>query len=175
MKTTEEITHSEPRTKFISKDPANPETYHRKRRFVEQPHNGSYHNSPFPNGFNSLLPGALERQAALTRAQMEKEKLHQQSVRDIIAAAADAAAAEEAAALAEAAELALAKAKADAAADKAARKKEKSTKISLTPEELEANKEKRLLKLIGAVVVKCMSKYSKSFDHDAFKKHAKEV
>ena len=80
-----------------------------------------------------------------------------------------------AAALEEANAIAEAKAKADAAAQKAARKKEKSTKISLTPEEQEANKEKRLLKLIGAVVVKCMSKHSKSFDHDAFKKHAKEV
>lgn len=155
MKTTEEITQPDPRTKFISRDPPKPETYHRKRRFVEPPQNGSYHNSPSP--------------VELERQQVEKDRLHQKSVREIIAAAAVAAAAEEAAAIAEA------KAKADAAAEKAARKKEKSTKISLTPEEHEANKEKRLLKLIGAVVVKCMSKYSKSFDHDAFKKHAKEV
>ena len=153
MKTTEEIMQPEPRTKFISKDPPKPETYQRKRRFVE------YH-SPLP-------PGELERKAFIIHA--EKDRLHQKSVREIIAAAAEAAAAEEAAAIAEA------KAKTDAAAEKAARKKEKSTKISLTPEQHEANKEKRLLKLIGAVVVKCMSKYSKSFDHDAFKKHAKEV
>ena len=169
MKTTEEITQPEPRTKFISRDPPKPETYHRKRRFVEQPQNGSYHNSPFPNRLNSPSPGELERQAVQTITRTEKDRLHQKSVREIIAAAAGAVAAEEAAATAEA------KAKADAAAEKAARKKEKSTKISLTPEEHEANKEKRLLKLIGAVVVKCMSKYSKSFDHDAFKKHAKEV
>lgn len=151
MKTTEEITQPEPRTKFISRDPPKPETYHRKRRFVDH------------------SPDGLERQTVETIIQMEKDRLHQKSVREIIAAAADAAAAEEAAAIAEA------KAKADAAAEKAARKKERSTKISLSPEEHEANKEKRLLKLIGAVVVKCMSKYSKSFDHDAFKKHAKEV
>jgi [histone H3]-lysine36 N-trimethyltransferase len=153
MKATEEITQPEPRTKFISRNPPKPENYHRKRRFVE------------------YSPGELERQAVQTiiPSQMEKDRLHQKSVREIITAAADAVAAEEAAAIAEA------KAKADAAAEKAARKKEKSTKISLTPEEHEANKEKRLLKLIGAVVVKCMSKYSKSFDHDAFKKHAKEA
>ena len=42
-------------------------------------------------------------------------------------------------------------------------------------EEREANKEKRLLKLIGAVVVKCMSKYKDQMDHDQFKKYAKEV
>ena len=160
--TTEEITQPEPRTKFISRDPPKPEPYHRKRRFIEQPHNGFY-------GLNSRSIGELDRQT------IEKERLHQKSVREIIAAAADAAAAEEAAAQAEAGAIAEAKAKADAAALKAARRKEKSIKISLTPEEHEANKEKRLLKLIGAVVVKCMSKYSKSFDHDTFKKHAKEV
>ena len=167
MKTT---TQPEPRTKFISRDPPKPEIYHRKRRFVEQSQNGSYHNSPFPSRFNSPPPGELDRQAVQTITQMKKDRLlHQKSVREIIASAAEAAAAEEAAALAEA------KAKADAAAEKAARKKEKLIKISLTPEEHEANKEKRLLKLIGAVVVKCMSKHSKSFDHDVFKKHAKEV
>jgi hypothetical protein len=159
LKTSEEIAQPEPRTKFMGRDP----TYHsfRKRRFVD---NGSYHDFPSPDD--------LERQAAQTKLQKEKDILHQKSVREIIAsaaAAADVAAKEEAAAIAEA------KAKVDAAAEKAARKKEKSIKISLTPEEHEANKEKRLLKLIGAVVVKCMSKHSKSFDHDAFKKHAKEV
>ncbi|KAK0200857.1 hypothetical protein DFS33DRAFT_1265721 [Desarmillaria ectypa] len=44
-----------------------------------------------------------------------------------------------------------------------------------TSEQKEANKEKRLLKLVGAVVVKCMSKYAKSMEHDVFKKHAKEL
>ena len=151
MKTTEEITQSEPRTKFISRDPPKPEAYHRKRRFVDH------------------SPGGIERQAVQRIIQIAKDRLHQKSVREIIAAAVDAAAAEETAAIAEA------MTKANAAAEKAARKKERSTKVSLTPEKHEANKEKRLLKLIGAVVVKCMSKYSKSFDHDVFKKHAKEV
>ena len=158
MKTSEEIVQPDPRTKFIDRDPTY--HYHRKRRFVDQQHNGSYHDS--------LSLGELERQAAQIKAQKQKDML-QKSVREIIASAAEAAAAEEAAAIAEA------KAKADAAAEKVARKKEKSIKISLTPAEHEANKEKRLLKLIGAVVVKCMSKHSKSFDHDTFKKHAKEV
>ncbi|KZT23009.1 SET domain-containing protein [Neolentinus lepideus HHB14362 ss-1] len=42
-------------------------------------------------------------------------------------------------------------------------------------EEREALKEKRLQKLVGAIVVKCMSKYSKQIDHDLFKRHAKEL
>jgi hypothetical protein len=39
----------------------------------------------------------------------------------------------------------------------------------------EDNREKRLLKLVGAVVVKTMSKYRTRMDVDTFKKHAKEV
>jgi hypothetical protein len=54
-------------------------------------------------------------------------------------------------------------------------KKERPPRKTQTTEEKEANKEKRLLKLVGAVVVKCMSKYSKQIDHDQFKKYAKEV
>ncbi|KAG0706271.1 hypothetical protein DFH29DRAFT_191520 [Suillus ampliporus] len=54
-------------------------------------------------------------------------------------------------------------------------KKERPPKKTQTTEEREANKEKRLLKLVGAVVVKCMSRYSKQLDHDQFKKHAKEL
>ncbi|KAG1732683.1 uncharacterized protein EDB91DRAFT_1302092 [Suillus paluster] len=54
-------------------------------------------------------------------------------------------------------------------------KKERPPKKTQTIEEKEANKEKRLLKLVGAVVVKCMSKYSKQLDHDQFKKYAKEL
>jgi hypothetical protein len=49
------------------------------------------------------------------------------------------------------------------------------TKKHLSKEERERNKEKRLVKLVGAVVVKCMSKYSKEMDHELFKKQAKEV
>lgn len=39
----------------------------------------------------------------------------------------------------------------------------------------EDNREKRLLKLVGAVVVKTMSKYRARMDVDTFKKHAKEL
>ena len=56
-----------------------------------------------------------------------------------------------------------------------AKEREKAKKQSLTPEEKEALKEKRLQKLVGVVVVKCLSKYRDHFDHDAFKKRAKEV
>ncbi|KAH9894001.1 hypothetical protein C8Q73DRAFT_498617 [Cubamyces lactineus] len=57
------------------------------------------------------------------------------------------------------------------------RKKSSSSSKSkkLSKDEREANKEKRLLKLIGAVVVKCMSKYKDQMDHDLFKKYAKEL
>ena len=61
-----------------------------------------------------------------------------------------------------------------AEASGSSRKKSSKHKHQST-EEKEANKEKRLLKLIGAIVVKCMSKYQKQMDHDLFKKHAKEV
>jgi len=105
-----------------------------------------------------------------------------QSIAAVIAAAAAAeaetvAAAEAAAAEAEAAAIAAAaKAKeTPASGENGARRKHKSPRKPQTDEEKEANKEKRLLKLVGAVVVKCMSKHSKAMDHDLFKKHAKEV
>ncbi|KAF8966903.1 hypothetical protein BDZ97DRAFT_1917169 [Flammula alnicola] len=107
-----------------------------------------------------------QRQLAL------KKRANEASAKALIAEVAAAAAAQEAATAAAAAE---AKAKADAAAEKAARRKERAHKKTHTPEDKEANKEKRLLKLVGAVVVKCMSKYSKSFDRESFKKHAKEL
>ncbi|KAF8525700.1 hypothetical protein JB92DRAFT_2701103 [Gautieria morchelliformis] len=49
----------------------------------------------------------------------------------------------------------------------------KSSKDS--PSKSKANREKRLLKLVGAVVVKCMSKYQSQMDHEVFKKHAKQI
>lgn len=83
-----------------------------------------------------------------------------------------AAAAEVAAAEAAAAAAAAEKEKAEA---KATRKKVKPPKKTLTPEEKEASKEKRLQKLVGAIVVKCMSKYAKTLNRELFKKYAKEV
>lgn len=55
------------------------------------------------------------------------------------------------------------------------RKKAKSSRKHHTKEEKEAHKEKRLVKLIGGVIVKCMSRYAKQLDHDQFKKYAKEL
>lgn len=54
-------------------------------------------------------------------------------------------------------------------------KKSRSPRKPQTQEEKDANKEKRLLKLVGSVVVKCMSKYQRQMDTTQFKKHAKEV
>lgn len=113
-----------------------------------------------------------------------KSEFSRESIRAVIAAAAEVTAANEAkAAEVAAAAVAAAEAEAEAkaataeakAAARAARKLSKSQKKVLTEGEKEANKEKRLLKLVGAVVVKYMSKYSKLMDHDLFKKHAKEV
>jgi [histone H3]-lysine36 N-trimethyltransferase len=59
--------------------------------------------------------------------------------------------------------------------ERAARRERALAKKAMTAEEKEALKEKRLQKLVGAVVVKCMSKYQKQMDHELFKKHAKEV
>lgn len=96
----------------------------------------------------------------------------------LIAAATRTAAAEAAAALeaSKAAAEAAAKEKADREA-KIARRKERAARPTETAQEREANKEKRLLKLIGAVVMKCMSeaRASKVLGHDLFKEHAKEV
>ncbi|KAF9228124.1 hypothetical protein BS17DRAFT_745368 [Gyrodon lividus] len=89
-------------------------------------------------------------------------------IADIIAAA-------NATAEAEAARLAAAAAVAAAPAPEAVKKKSKPPRKHQTKEEKEANKEKRLLKLVGAVVVKCMSKYSGKMESDMFKKYAKEL
>ena len=75
----------------------------------------------------------------------------------------------------EAAIAAAAAAKEEAEKLKAQKKAERASRKALTPEEKEMLKEKKLLKLIGGVVVKCMTKHRKSFDHDSFKKYAKEV
>ena len=118
----------------------------------------------------------IAQQESLKQEMLEKGRQRQaqkQSLEHVIANAKKAAADEEAAA---AAAIAEAKLKAEAAAEKAAKRKERAQKkASMTPQQKEALKEKRLLKLIGAVVVKCMSKYGKSLDRDSFKKYAKEV
>ena len=98
---------------------------------------------------------------------LDSQVLKKKEIADIIAAA-------NAAAEAEAARLAAAVPTAAEPPPKVV-KKPKAPKKLQSKEEREANKEKRLLKLVGAVVVKCMSKYSGKMDNDVFKKYAKEV
>ncbi|KAF9468312.1 hypothetical protein BDZ94DRAFT_1154403 [Collybia nuda] len=127
-----------------------------------------------PKQFHVYVPSGPSEDAS------KNSKYSRENIQAVIAAAAEKAAAEEAAAV-EAAAAAVAKeaeaaaALAEAKANRALKKKSKPPKKTQTPEEREANKEKRLLKLVGAVVVKCMSKHSNSMDHDQFKKHAKEI
>lgn len=113
-------------------------------------------------------PDDSQKIQAWIQARMQSK----QSIQAIIAAAAEEAAEKERATIASAA---AAKQAEEEAEERVARKKLKLAKKTQTPEEKEANKEKRMLKLVGAVVVKCMSKHSKTMDHDLFKKHAKEV
>ena len=101
---------------------------------------------------------------------VQSTETFQQRRESIQAIIEQAAAAEVAAAEAAAAAAAAEKEKAEA---KGARKRVKSSKK--TPEEKEASKEKRLHKLVGAIVVKCMSKYAKTLNRELFKKYAKEV
>ncbi|KAG5637082.1 hypothetical protein H0H81_005815 [Sphagnurus paluster] len=115
-------------------------------------------------------PAGFSKESILAVIAAAKEA-EEEAAKEAAALAAAAAEKEEA----EAAEaLARAERKAAAAAN-GNRKKPKVPKKVVTEEEKEANKEKRLLKLVGAVVVKCMSKHSKAMDHDTFKKHAKEL
>ncbi|TFY70770.1 hypothetical protein EVG20_g2227 [Dentipellis fragilis] len=55
------------------------------------------------------------------------------------------------------------------------RRRERKEKDKKRKADKEANKDKRLLKLVGAVVVKCMSKYRSQMEVETFKKHAKEL
>ncbi|KAF9239430.1 hypothetical protein BU15DRAFT_61942 [Melanogaster broomeanus] len=99
---------------------------------------------------------------------IRQRQAKQKEIAHIIAAA-------NAAAEAEAARLAAAAAAAAAApAPETVKRKSKPPRKQQTKEDKEANKEKRLLKLVGAVVVKCMSRYSGKMEADMFKKYAKE-
>lgn len=138
--------------------------YHDRSRNLDRP--TPRHRDSDPDGLNLLFANTetdIDPRLALPTAPSRED------IAGVIAAAARAA--EEAKKLeeerkaAEAAEIAM---KAEKLAARA-KKKELST------EEKEALKEKKLLKLIGAVVVKTMSKYQKQMDHEAFKKYAKEV
>ncbi len=56
-----------------------------------------------------------------------------------------------------------------------AKQKDRANGQPKTEEQLRMAKEKRVLKLVGEVVVKNMSRHSKEMGHEIFKKHAKEV
>jgi len=101
---------------------------------------------------------------------MAKRKKQEEDAAAALAREAEARAAAEAKALKEKKRAAYSAKKKERLAAKKAAKAAKET-----PEQKEAKKEKQLTKLVGAVVVKVMSNFSKSMDRDVFKKHAKEV
>lgn len=127
-----------------------------------------------------------DRQAALAKereeAKFDRKSNMWSSVTNplaIIAAATEKAAAD-AAAVVEAsiaAEKAAQKAEKDRVEreERRAKRKNRPPKKTLSTEEKAASREKRMLKLVGAVVVKAMSKHTKTLDRELFKKHAKEV
>lgn len=118
----------------------------------------------------------MEQQAHLARLERKKTEMAA-----IIAAAAAAQQAEEQRALLEAAAAAEARCKEEERiAERERRKRERKEREEGTGGRRANaaagdNREKRLLKLVGAVVVKTMSKYRGRMDVDTFKKHAKEV
>ncbi|KZT03301.1 SET domain-containing protein [Laetiporus sulphureus 93-53] len=122
---------------------------------------------------SATLPPVLPEKEDTT--EVERAMVRQAQAQQITAIIAQASAKAAAEALAAAAAKAEAEKKeADEAAQREARKSP-SKHAKLSKEEKEANKEKRLLKLVGNVVVKCMSKHQKQMSHDQFKKHAKEL
>ncbi|KAG9311141.1 hypothetical protein JVU11DRAFT_9056 [Chiua virens] len=133
---------------------------------------------PVPRSVIQLgfIPQQPQLQVPLSaRNVLDGHRARKSEVADIIAAA-------NAAAEAEAARLAAVTVAAAAATTatiqlppEVVKRKPKAPKKTQSKEEKEANKEKRLLKLVGAVVVKCMSKYAGKLETDAFKKYAKEL
>ena len=112
-------------------------------------------------------------QQAARLARLERTKAETAA---IIAAAAAAQKAAEERALVEAAAAAEKLSKEEERnADRERRRKERKDKERGEKRRGEDNREKRLLKLVGAVVVKTMSKYRTRMEVDTFKKHAKEV
>ncbi|KAN0141834.1 hypothetical protein V8E53_000296 [Lactarius tabidus] len=142
------------------------------------PTHGQYRAPPptvVPNNdanTNNLILAQIE-QARIARKKAEMAA--------IIAAAAAAQQAEEQRALLEAAAAAEARCKEEErAAEKERRKREKKEREESGAGRKSAGasgdgREKRLVKLVGAVVVKTMSKYRARMDVDTFKKHAKEL
>ncbi|TDL26882.1 hypothetical protein BD410DRAFT_782971 [Rickenella mellea] len=102
----------------------------------------------------------------------ERLKKDREQIARVIAEASKAAAEAQAEAAAAAAAAAL---QAKAEEQKKISSANGKSKQRLSKEEKEALKEKKLMKLVGAVVVKCMSKHQHEMGHDLFKKHAKEL
>ena len=132
--------------------------------------------TPLLDGSAAIL-AQMEQQAHLARLERKKTEMAA-----IIAAAAAAQQAEEQRALLEAAAAAEARCKEEERiAERERRKRERKEREEGGGGRRAANaaagdnREKRLLKLVGAVVVKTMSKYRGRMDVDTFKKHAKEV
>ncbi|KAJ7153499.1 histone methyltransferase [Mycena crocata] len=123
-------------------------------------------HKPFPTD----LPPANSNTELRPPSPLPKQFIPEEDPIQVIIAAAIAKKAAEDAAAAQAAAAAKA-----APPPREHKRKHRSSKKAQTSEEKEANKEKRLLKLVGAVVVKCMSRYGKSLERDTFKKHAKEL
>ncbi|KAH8112060.1 hypothetical protein DFH11DRAFT_1512097 [Phellopilus nigrolimitatus] len=121
------------------------------------------------SGFNDKQLEEEEEKRRGKQAQAPSRK----EIADVIAAAARAT---EEAKKAEEERAAAAKAVAEAeAAKKSKRSKDKSKKKELSLEEKEKRKSKKLMKLVGTVVVTYLSKYRYQMDHEVFKKHAKQL
>jgi [histone H3]-lysine36 N-trimethyltransferase len=135
-------------------------------------------NRNFPPQDSGFLQAQLMEQAARL-ARLERTKVETAA---IIAAAAAAQKEAEERALVEAAAAAEEQTKEEERnAERERRRKERKDrdrggeKKRHHDRDREDNREKRLLKLVGGVVVKTMSKYRTRMDVDTFKKHAKEV
>ena len=140
------------------------------RAFNSNPH--SHQHRGLPQHDPGVLR-AMEMQQAARLARLERTKAEAAA---IIAAAAAAQKAAEERALVEAAAAAEQLSKEEERnADRERRRKDRKDKERGEKRRGEDNREKRLLKLVGAVVVKTMSKYRTRMDVDTFKKHAKEV
>ncbi|KAJ7595062.1 histone methyltransferase [Mycena floridula] len=119
----------------------------------------------------SLKPEARQKQDLIIAAVAAKREL------DAAAAALAASEADAKKAAAEASAAAAAALKEERRkrrAESGTKKKRKPRPVE-TEEQKQANKEKRLLKLVAAVVVKCMSKHAKVMDREMLKKHAQEL
>ncbi|KAJ6578858.1 histone methyltransferase [Mycena vulgaris] len=161
---------------YVKPEPSDYDTPPYKRARIEL-YEGPFRGRPFPQGYISMRnlsrapsPPLLPPPKFPPTNYYQEQRDREQAELDAIIAAAVAQKAVEVAAAAEAA--AAAKLPPPPREHK---RKHRPPKPVQTAEEKEANKEKRLQKLVGAVVVKCMSKYGKSLERDTFKKHAKEL